>query len=60
MAREGISEDYARLRVAAQKKDDYYRENCTDIWLNTSSSAEEFCRIAMENFQKIQEEINHE
>ena len=60
MARDGISEDYARMRVAAQKKDDYYRENCTDIWVNTSSSAEEFCRIAMENFQKIQEEINHE
>ena len=60
MARDGISEDYARMRVAAQKKDDYYRENCTDIWMNTSSSAEEFCQVAMQNFQKLQEETHHE
>lgn len=31
MAREGISEAYARMRVAAQKGEDYFRKNCTYI-----------------------------
>lgn len=26
--REGISEDYARLRIAAQKSEEYFRQNC--------------------------------
>jgi dephospho-CoA kinase len=31
MAREGISEEYARMRVTAQKGEDFFREHCTHI-----------------------------
>lgn len=31
MAREGISEEYARMRVAAQKGEDFFRKNCDYI-----------------------------
>lgn len=41
MAREGISEEYARLRVAAQKKDDYFRANCTYILENSAGDTTE-------------------
>ncbi|MBE6989260.1 MAG: threonylcarbamoyl-AMP synthase [Ruminococcaceae bacterium] len=42
MARDDISEEYARLRIAAQKDDDFYRTHCTDILVNDVASAEEF------------------
>ena len=42
MARDGISEEYARLRIAAQKSDDFYREHCNYTLNNTCDSAEEF------------------
>lgn len=35
MAREGITESYARMRVAAQKGEDYFRKHCTHILENT-------------------------
>lgn len=46
MARDGISEEYARLRVGAQKGDDFYRANCTYTLNNTCASAEEFEELA--------------
>lgn len=42
MARDGISEEYARLRIAAQKSDDFYREHCTYTLNNTYDSAAAF------------------
>jgi len=42
MARDGISEEYARLRIAAQKSDDFYREHCTYTLNNTCDSAAAF------------------
>ena len=36
MEREGISEEYARKRVAAQKEDDFFRANCTYVLENTA------------------------
>jgi len=46
MAREGISAEYARARIAAQKPDDYFRRNCQWILENDGTKAgfEEKCR----------------
>lgn len=53
MARDGINEEYARLRVAAQKEDAYYRAHCTDVLVNTSATPEEFQAIALSFFHQI-------
>jgi L-threonylcarbamoyladenylate synthase len=67
MARDGIGEEYARLRIAAQKGDEFYRTRCTDILMNDAASAAEFENKAYAFFchmiQKInnnKEESNHE
>ena len=49
MERDGISEEYARLRVTAQKPDSFYRDNCDCVMENTAVSAEEF-ETAMTRF----------
>ena len=54
MAREGISEEYARKRVAAQKPESYYRENCT-YTLENDSTAEDFADRARALFAHILE-----
>lgn len=46
MARDNISEEYARLRVEAQKSDEFYREHCTYTLHNTCAAAEEFTKQA--------------
>jgi dephospho-CoA kinase len=40
VAREGISREYAELRIAAQKPDGYYREHCDAIIENNGDIAE--------------------
>ena len=40
MAREGISREYARLRIEAQQPDEYYVERCTGILENSGTKAE--------------------
>ena len=61
MARDGIPEEYARLRVEAQKTDDFYREHCTDVLVNTAASPEEFRDTAFAYFAcMIKEELHHE
>ena len=42
MARDGIPEDYARLRVQAQKDDEFYRTHCTDTLFNDCADAAAF------------------
>ena len=46
MAREGISEEYARSRIAAQKPDTFFIENCTRVLYNngTVEDLEDQCR----------------
>ena len=44
MAREGISEDYARRRVAAQQGDGFYRAHCAHILENREGDAPETFR----------------
>lgn len=52
-AREGISEQYARARVSAQKQDDYFRANCDHILMNDCAHAQEFACRAKELFEGI-------
>ena len=61
MARDGISEDYARLRVQAQKPDEFYRARCTDVLMNDAASPQVFEEIAYQRLQHIfEEEADHE
>jgi len=50
MARDGIDENYARMRIAAQKADTFYYENCTDVLENTEDSPQAFEEKALEFF----------
>ena len=40
MAREGISEEYARSRIAAQKPDSFFMDNCTHVLFNNGTIEE--------------------
>ena len=37
MARDGISEEYARARISAQKEEDWFRSHCDDILENNGN-----------------------
>ena len=50
MVRDNISEEYARLRVEAQKPDSFYRENCTDILMNNAGTLSAFEEVAYATF----------
>ncbi len=54
MDREGISEQYARMRVAAQKGEDFFRRHCTHILENTEADTPgTFARRARALFETI-------
>lgn len=53
MAREGISEEYARLRVNAQKKEEWFRANCTYVLVNDCADAAAFQVRARTLFEQI-------
>lgn len=54
MAREGISEQYARMRVAAQKNEVFYRERCTYLLENNEKDTpEDFSLRALALFREI-------
>ena len=55
MAREGITEEYARLRIGAQKPDSWYREHCT-ITLENRGSREEFMEACKQRFDTLRKE----
>ena len=57
MAREGISEEYARTRIAAQKPDEFYRRSCTYILENNGTQAQ-FAQAAGDLFQRMFKEEN--
>ncbi len=52
MAREGITRKYAKLRINAQKKDDYYIKHC-DMLLVNSGTKEEFTAICEAAFKEV-------
>ena len=58
--RDQIDERYARLRVSAQRSDDYYRENCDLELSNTAENAEAFEAKAREFFEKLIMQIKEE
>ena len=58
MARDKIPEDYARLRVEAQKDDAFYRENCTDILVNNAGTLSAFEEVAYATFLMLCKEEN--
>ena len=53
MKREGITEEYARLRISAQKKEEWFREHCNYVLINDCVSAEEFEAKARALFEEI-------
>ncbi len=55
MARDGISEDYARHRVESQKSDDFYREHCDYILVNDGTQ-EDFAEQSRNYFMEV---MNH-
>ena len=52
MLREGISEDYARQRIAAQKSDEYFAANC-DAVLHNGGTKEEFEQKCFDYFTEV-------
>ena len=57
MAREGISEEYARLRVAAQKPNAWFQERCDDTLESTEAdTVETFAQRARALFTNILQE----
>ena len=53
MAREGISEEYARSRVAAQKSDEFFTSHCDHTLINDCADAAEFAARAKALFERI-------
>lgn len=61
MLREGIPEEYARLRVSAQKKEEWFKDNCTYVLVNDCTDAAQFQARAKTLFQQVinqQEELS--
>lgn len=52
VAREGISEEYARIRIAAQKPAQFYRDGCTHT-LENDGTPEAFAEQARRLFKQI-------
>ena len=60
MQRDQISEQYARLRVSAQKADDYYRSKCDCELTNAQDTPGEFEKAAVLFFGKLIEAVREE
>ena len=60
MARDNITEQYARLRISAQKPDEFYRGKC-DLELNNGAeTAEAFQKEAKLFFERLVEALREE
>ena len=59
MARDGITEDYARLRISAQQPDVFYRERCSHILENNCATPAQFREQARIFFRSMLREIEH-
>ena len=60
MARDGITEQYARLRISAQKADEYYRSKCDCELTNSADTTEAFQADAQLFFHRMVEAIREE
>lgn len=56
--REGVTPAYARLRIAAQRPDEYYHANCARVILN-DGGFDEYRRRCREIFTELLEEYGH-
>ena len=56
----GSTEQYARLRISAQKPDEYYRGKCDCELNNAADSPEIFEKEAREFFEKLVTEVKEE
>lgn len=60
MARDGISEQYARMRITAQKPDEYYRTKCDCELTNATDNPEVFQEEVREFLRRLMETIREE
>ena len=60
MARDGIDEHYARMRISAQKSDEFYRSKCDCELSNTSDTPEAFRETARVFFNRMIRELREE
>ena len=60
MARDGIDERYARMRVSAQKSDEFYRSKCDYELSNTADTPEAFRETARVFFKRLIGELREE
>ncbi len=60
MARDGISEQYARMRISAQKPDEYYRTKCDCVLNNAAETSAAFQIEAKDFFERLIESIKEE
>jgi len=60
MARDNITEQYARLRITAQKPDEYYRTRCDYELNNAAETPEAFHQEALDFFKRLIETIKEE
>ena len=60
MARDGIDERYARMRISAQKSDEFYRSKCDCELSNTADTPEAFRETARVFFERLIGELREE
>ena len=60
MARDRITEQYARMRITAQKPDEYYRSKCSCELNNDADTAEEFQAAAKRFFSRLIRSVREE
>ena len=60
MARDGIDERYARMRMSAQKSDEFYRSKCDYELSNTAETPEAFRETARVFFGRLIGELREE
>lgn len=60
VARDSIGEQYARLRIAAQKTDEYFRDKCDYELENSAETPEKFEEEAIRFFEKVIETVKEE
>ena len=60
MARDQITEQYARMRITAQKPDEYYRGKCSCELNNDADTAEEFQKTAERFFKRLIRSVREE
>ena len=60
MARDGISEQYARLRISSQKSDEYYRSKCGYELNNAADTPELFRKETQIFLRRLIEDLQEE